>query len=180
MYEVDEHDRVIGLDQVPQSSVGSPLPILLAGENSVSLAYYLEDTPRNGDGPSAKVASADNEGEPVAVVAFEPCLAHMFGPPNDETISGHPLGGRGLGPYGVFQIENSSWLRKLEEMNSVHPYHDRERFLAKWKHFIFSFHDTTFECIAEGFEVDVAQGSLENMIPRMLKSIRLSVISAPM
>jgi len=77
-----------------------------------------------------------------------------------------------LEPYGVFEVQNSSWLRKLEKMNSVHPYHDKERFMENMKHFVFSFHDTTFECIAEGFNVEVASGSVKSMVPRMLESIR--------
>ena len=52
----------------------------------------------------------------------------MFGPPNDEAFSGHPLASRGLHPYGAFKIENSSWIRHLEKMNSVHPNHHPERY----------------------------------------------------
>ena len=62
---------------------------------------------------------------------FEHCYAHMFGPPNDEALRGHPLAGRGLRPYAAFEIRQSSWLRRLERMNSVHPRHDRER-RAQW------------------------------------------------
>jgi hypothetical protein len=45
--------------------------------------------------------------------------AHTFGPSNDEAFSGHPLAARGLTPYGAFKIENSSWVRHLERMNSA-------------------------------------------------------------
>ena len=36
-------------------------------------------------------------------------------------------------------------------MNAVHPHHRREAFL-KYEHFVLSFHDSTFECIARSAE----------------------------
>ena len=83
----------------------------------------------------------------------------MFGPPNDEAFVGHPLASRGLGPYRAYRIERSSWLRRLERMNSVHPYHDPERFWTL-THFVFAFHDSTFECIAQSFSIEVVPGPL--------------------
>ena len=85
------------------------------------------------------------------VVQFESPYAHMFGPPNDEAFSGHPLASRGVAPYRVFEVDNSSWLKSLERMNSVHPHHRSEQF-AGYKHYIFAFHDSTFECIAKSFK----------------------------
>ncbi len=171
MYEVDSKDRVIELTNVPQSSVGAPIPIVLAGESAVLLTYYLEETPNGWDGTTVRIVGPESNGEPAALVKIERCYAHMFGPPNDEAFDGHPLSERGLSPYGVFEVENSSWLRKLERMNAVHPSHDRERFLKNKKHFIFAFHDSTFECIAEGFQIEIHRGSVKSMIPRMLELI---------
>jgi len=93
----------------------------------------------------------------------------MFGPPNDEAFGGHPLAHRGLGPYAVFEVRQSSWIRQLERMNSVHRQHEREWFLSNKKHFIFAFHDSTFECIAESFDVQVRQGSLLSALADMTK-----------
>ncbi len=70
-----------------------------------------------------------------------------MGAPNEEAIAGHPLSDRGLEPFAAFEIKQSSWIRQLEKLNSVHPYHDRERFLESKRHFVFVFHDSTFECL---------------------------------
>ena len=43
MYSVDERDRVIELKDVPQSSVGSPLPLVLSDEFKILLAYMVEE-----------------------------------------------------------------------------------------------------------------------------------------
>jgi hypothetical protein len=172
MYDVDDKDQVVELKEVPQSSVGAPNPIVLAGEHDVLLAYYLQDTPEGWDGRTVRIVGTDAEGESVAVVKFKRCTAHMFGPPNDEAFSGHPLADRGLDPYGVFEVKNSSWIRMLERMNAVHPRHDKQRYMENKKHFVFAFHDTTFECVAEGFTVEIATGSVRSMVSHMLESVR--------
>jgi len=170
MYQVDEKDKVIELKNVPQSSVGAPLPIVLSDEHKTLLAYLLQNTPENRDGSTVRIVDYETDDEPIAIVRFEFCLSFMFGMPNDEAFHGHPLESRGLHPYGVFEIENSSWLRKLERMNSVHEYHKPERF-GKYKHFVFAFHDSTFECVAESFDIATHQGSLESALTEMQKRL---------
>jgi hypothetical protein len=167
MYRVDEQDGVVEVGDVPQSSVGAPLPVVLADEHRVVLAYHLDTAPQDWDGSSVRMVDPVGSDEPIAIVQFERCTAHMFGPPNDEAFSGHPLAARGLTPYGVFEVTDSSWIRTLERMNSVHPGHDAKRFLAGRRHFVFAFHDSTFECICAGFQIHLAQGSLRSVISRM-------------
>src|SRR5918993_96392 len=124
MYSVDERDKVVELEDVPQSSVGAPLPIVLSDEHKILLAYIVEDKPSDWDGSYVRVVDPSTPGEPLALVEFSSYSTLMFGPPNDEAFAGHPLTGRGLHPYGAFRVENSSWVRQLERMNSVHPYHE--------------------------------------------------------
>jgi hypothetical protein len=163
MYVVDKQDVVAELSALPQSSVGAPCPVVLAGEHFLHLAYYVEACPEGWDGSSARVVDESSEGETCALVRFAKVAAHMFGPPNDEAFSGHPLAARGLKPYAAFEIFKSSWVRGLERMNSVHPYHRPERF-AKYRHFIFAFHDSVFECVAEDLAVSVHTGSVSRVI----------------
>jgi hypothetical protein len=111
------------------------MPIVVANDAHLFLIY--------------EVAPA---GEERVALRFEEPRAHYFGSPNDEALSGHPLNARGLRSYGAFEVIASSWLRSLERMNRVHPRHDATRFAAH-RHFIFTFHDNTFECIAKGMSV---------------------------
>ena len=161
MYSVTGEDRPRELRELPRSSIGAPNPMVLAGEHSLRIAYYLENRPEGWNGTTVRMLSADEGNEPCAVIEFTMPYAHMFGPPNDEAFAGHPLADRGLRPYGVFEIEGSSWLRTLERMNAVHPSHNPKHF-SKYKHFIFTFHDTTFECIAEGFSFCLGSGSVRS------------------
>ena len=171
MYEVDRKDIVVELEQVPRSSAGAPIPIVLATEGDVFLAYYL-DTSDDWDGETTRSVGLDSDGERVVVVRFKWTLAHMFGPPNDEAFEGHPLAARGLAPYRIFEVQNSSWIRKLERMNAVHPYHDKTRFMQDKKHFVFAFHDSTFECVSHGFTTEIKTGSVRSVVPFMLDALR--------
>jgi hypothetical protein len=119
---------VIPISDWPQPVAGVPAPKVWADESSVFLRYYTDN----------KV---------VVVVHFPSCHQFKFGAPNDEALGGHPLYVKGLGFYGVFRVENSSWIEQLERQNSVHPSHGRKWFLEGKQHYIFTFHDSTLECV---------------------------------
>jgi len=50
MYTVDEKDRVIALEDFPQSSVGAPIPVIVSDEFTTLIAFYLQDTLEDWDG----------------------------------------------------------------------------------------------------------------------------------
>src|SRR5688500_9729003 len=160
MYVITRNDRVRELAELPQSSIGAPCPMILVGEHSLRIAYYVEEKEEGWDGTTVRLMSPDQGTEPCAVADCVSPYAHLCGAPNDEAFAGHPLAERGLQPYGAYEVEGSSWLATLERMNSVHPYYRPERF-KKYRHFILSFHDTTFECIAESFTLSTCRGSVE-------------------
>ncbi len=169
-YTVDNRDSVQSLAGFPQSSVGAPTPVIIASEQALFIAFYLEQRDPNWDGTTCKVVTPDTNDEPVAVVRFSGALAHFFGPPNDEAFSGHPLAARGLEAYGAFEILSSSWIRALEHMNSVHPRHRPDSF-SNCRHFILTFHDTIFECVADSFTIEQPSGSLRSIVSSLAESL---------
>lgn len=60
---------------------------------------------------------------------------------------GHPLFGKGLAYYSVHEVRNSSLIEMLERRNSVHPRHDRSRYLRDLRHYVFTFQDSMLECV---------------------------------
>lgn len=170
MYEVDERDEVHELSDVPKPDIGAPLPHILADEENLLLAYGVSEHDPDWDGTTVNVVSRETD-QAIILVRFQSCGAHFFGPPNDEAFHGHPLASRGLAPYSVYEIRHSSWIRRLERMNAVHPCHDPDLFLSSLRHYIFAFHDSTFECIAEGFTCELLRGSLSSVLHRMLTSL---------
>ncbi len=165
MYRVRD-DRVRELTTVPQSDTGAPLPAVVADESNLSLIYVISEPDPDWDGTYVNVLGADTEGLPLAVLNFERVYNHRFGPPNDEAIAGHPLYERGLQAYGAYTVEASSWIRECEEMNAVHERH-QPGFLADYQHFILTFHDSVFECIAHSVRSTRQRGTLRATLSKV-------------
>lgn len=115
------------LDSWPQPST-SPEPVVFATDTQLCLRYYTT-------------------GEEIAVVHFPLVKKIQFGSPNDEALGGHPLIGLGLKHYQIHRIDNSPWLAELEQRNAIHPRHDKQRFMKDAIHYVFTFQDSTLECI---------------------------------
>jgi hypothetical protein len=123
-------NRVELLEDWPQPGTGNAGPLLQAGHGPLLVAY---DTPN----------------EEVAVVQFPVCQQFIYGHPNDETLSGHPLYSSGLKHYSVYRVSESSRIKALERANSVHPRHDASRYRSGMEHYVFTFQDGTLECLVE-------------------------------
>lgn len=171
MYEVDEQDRVVELGDLPRSCTGAPLPAVIADENHLYVVYIVEELDSSWDGRSVRVVTSESDGEVVAVVQFSRPSAHFFGPPNDEAFEGHPLAGRGLRPYSAFEIENSSWVRNMEQRNRVHPQHSPSSYHDR-RHFVLAFHDSTFECVARGYKSQIFRGSAAGTLQTVLGALK--------
>ena len=152
MYAVDGLDEVVERRDLPLPDPGAPEPLVVASERRVVLEYRVRGVWPGQMGAGGRMILPEDvpDGyDPVAFVEFDRTRAHFLGSPNDEAIAGLPLAARGLRPYGIYEIRNSSWIRSLEKMNRVHPMHSPAGF-SRLQHFIFTFHDSTFECVAEG------------------------------
>jgi hypothetical protein len=169
VYQPDDRDRVRRLTEVPQSDVGAPLPVVVADEHTVLLAYHARPKPTLEEMAEIEMPQIVDSGTggSIAVISFRRSYASFFGPPNDEAFAGHPLAARGLEPYGAFEIERSSWIRQAERRNRVHPYHRAEAFDAL-RHFAFTFHDTVFEALAVDWSVQMMDGSTSTALRAMI------------
>jgi hypothetical protein len=96
------------------------------------------------------------DGDPkTGVITWRGCLAVKFGIPNDETQHGHPLWRERTEPppyYGAVEVIGSPWIAELEAIEQVHV-SSRPGLSGSHRHFVLLFHDSTFECVATGFEV---------------------------
>lgn len=145
--------------------------MLVASEHALHVAFYGEPAEPDWNDTTTRIVDSNSIEEQVILVTFEHSSAHLFGPPNDEAFSGHRLVAKGLEPYGAFEVLHSEWIQQLETMNAVHPRHDKARFLEGKRHLILTFHDSTFECIARGYRVEFAKGSLKQAIQTIVGSI---------
>jgi len=71
----------------------------------------------------------------------------------------------------VFRIEDSSWIRKLERMNSVHSQHRPEQY-RKVQPLVFAFPDSTFGCVCRSFTLTQSRGSIVGTLPEMVRILK--------
>ena len=107
-----------------------PEPALLHSERKCFLVYW-------------------DRGSNRRALEFFRCSISKFGYPNDEALGGHRLFGKGLSFYSCFEVIESEWIVELRKGNEVN-FPNFSSFADK-RHFIITFHDSTFECIASGF-----------------------------
>jgi hypothetical protein len=127
---------------VPDPDVDNPLPIVLAKDGTVVLSYM------------AYVARRDAH----VIVSFHVAYEHRFGPPDRRGLAAHPLAGRGLKADGVFEVKDSSWASGSSG--------------GKGKHYIFTFRDAVFECLADGYgaeTIDEDDDAVRQMARRLYK-----------
>jgi hypothetical protein len=131
-----ERDKVVPYDIGFQPEAGVSGPVLLQTDYDAFLTFNAVKMMPDG--------SRGTTG--TGVIEIERCSATKFGYPNDEALGGHPLFSCGLGFYGVFEVLGSSWIEQMTAQNRVCFPKTED---STNRHFIFTFHDSTFECIAD-------------------------------
>jgi len=128
------------LQDVLQSDVGAPMPEVFADEGTCVVTYYL-----------SAVGSPDRR----AAVRFKRCVHFVFGGLNDEALDRHPLYANGLESYSAYEVIDSRWAFATKVFDDFR--YDYERPPAEvpdvMRHFILTFHDSMFECIADSYTV---------------------------
>ncbi|MEO1246213.1 MAG: hypothetical protein AAFX56_11085 [Pseudomonadota bacterium] len=148
--------RELELPFIPDT--GAPNPVLLQTDDSAALLFGARQLMKDG-GPSQVVGNA--------VVEFGQCHATRFGYPNDEAMAGIPRFD-GLS-YGACEVSNSSWIEEIRQLNKK-SFPDAP-YLVNAKHFVFVFHDSTFECVADGLNVDFNHELWEQLWPRVYQKL---------
>lgn len=79
--------------------------------------------------------------ELTVMATFPICRSHRFGEPGAGSLGTHPLAKRGLQPHGAFEVRDSAWAGSFPG--------------GPWKHFVFTFRDSLFECVANDVGVEL-------------------------
>jgi hypothetical protein len=157
-------EYAVPLDFPVRWSTGAPLPQLLVNDHRALLMFLVHAPDPRWDGSYVTVKDpASEQREPLALVEFSRCVSAKLGSPNDEVFAGHPLAGKGLEGYSAQLVRNSRWLAELQQINSVHRGYRPDAW-RPCNHYVFWFHDTTFECIAEGFEVELHDRAMPELL----------------
>lgn len=137
--------QLVRRGDIPQPSVGAPVPFSVSPENQLSLFYYKEVETRAPD--------------KVVVLRFKEVIVSKLGHPSETLQYSHPLAKLGLENHYASEVLNSEWLVSENARAGVD------------KHFIILFHDSTFEVIASSFEVfEINPADLPEMVFQELEA----------
>lgn len=149
-------DQVVPLDIGCQPDVAVSGGVLVQTEYSTFLTFN---------------AMSDSDEAPrdigTALVEFQRCEITKFGYPNDEARPGDPRLREHV--YGVYEVINSSWIRELTQTNRYMFPNTPDA--TESRHFVFLFHDTTFECVARGLKVEIVPGPYSAVFDRIRKRV---------
>lgn len=162
-----DEEHAVPIDFPVKWCMGAPMPHLLINDHRALLSFYVHVPDPNWDGSYITMKDpSDGSVESLALVEFDFYYSARLGAPNDEVFEGHPLAGKGLEAYTAQIVKNSRWIHELEAINSVHSMYNPD----SWRdlhHYIFWFHDSTFECVAKAYTVKTFQESMADMLTRM-------------
>ena len=133
-----ERDIPVLLDTVPMPAPASTEPFVVANEGRAILVYRIAPSHQRRYGPFV-----ENE-QPFCLVRFDGAVFQSLGPPNDDELSQHVLHEKGLQPYGAYEVRKSTLV--VEWWPNVTP-------VIALRHFIFTFEDSSFECVANNCEL---------------------------
>jgi hypothetical protein len=151
-------DEVRELDLGFLPNAGAPMPTLLSRENGATVIAFFGQ-PTNGTSDQVPV-----------VIEVTRCLVATFGYPSDEALPGHPLYAAGLRHYAVFEVIDSSWKERIIKQNR-HSFSNTPPQYATLRHFVVTFHDSTFECLAQDINARATTGTTESILRPYLSGV---------
>jgi hypothetical protein len=141
-----QEDQVVLLDSVPHPASDAAEPFIVASGRRVILAYPIAEADFERFGPF------DPDDDPFCTVLFPDAVFHRLGPPGDVDLEIHPLAAQGLSGYSVHEVVASSLAAEIAAVGSAEP---------ALRHFVITFQESTFECVASDYTVVGVYGAGE-------------------
>jgi hypothetical protein len=141
-----QEDQVLLLDSVPHPAADAAEPFIVAADRRVILAYPIAEADFERFGPF------DPDDDPFCTVLFPDAVFHRLGPPGDVDLEIHPLAMQGLLGLSAHEVVNSSLTAEIAAVASIGP---------ALRHFVITFQDSTFECVASDYTVVGVYGAGE-------------------
>ena len=145
---------------------GSPSPTILSNDSELFIAFYV-DRQNLSTIPQERNTIYDTG---VFALKFKVYLKYTFGLPGEETIQGHPYSKLGMKSYSFYELKNSDLIKSLQDIEKVHPQYNPTKW-EMYRHYILTFHDNMFECIAQDFEIREENTSIYNQAAVMLNEL---------
>lgn len=148
--------ELIEIKELPNMDTGAPSPVIISSDIKLYLTFYKEMD------YEMELHQRDNILDVgVVFIEFHGFIKYTFGMPGNETIQGHPYSKLGMKAYSFYELKESDLIIKLQDIDKIHPYYSTEKW-NKYKHYILTFHDNMFECIAESYTIKSRETTLQN------------------
>lgn len=147
---------------------GASSPRIICSDDILFILFYTkEEITEDHIEPKGRNTFQQSQ---ISIIRFDHYFSHKYGLPNDETFHHHTLYSKGLKFYRGQYARDSHWLKETIKTMSSHPYFDKSS-IEGLKHYIFSFKEGTFECLATGYEIAIKEGILFDLSLDSLKEI---------
>lgn len=141
-----QEDQVVLLDSIPHPAADAAEPFIVASGRRLILAYPIAEADFERFGPF------DPDDDPFCTVLFPDAVFHRLGPPGDIDLEIHPLAAQGLFGYSAHEVVTSSLAAEIAAVDLAGP---------ALRHFVITFQDSTFECVASDYTVVGVYGAGE-------------------
>uniref|UniRef100_E1TDN0 Uncharacterized protein n=1 Tax=Burkholderia sp. (strain CCGE1003) TaxID=640512 RepID=E1TDN0_BURSG len=141
-----QEDQILLLEPVPHPAADAAEPFIVASDRRVIVAYPIAESDFERFGPF------DPDDDPFCAVLFPDAVFHRLGPPGERDLQIHPLASNGLTAYCAHEVIHSSLVDELSTVSLPG--------LGK-RHFVITFMESTFECVASDYTVVGVYGAAE-------------------
>lgn len=158
--------KLVEIKDLFEMDSGSPSPTILSNDNELFIAFYADQKRALSD-PTERNIIYDTG---IFALKFKRYLKYLFGLPGNETLNGHPYQKLGIKSFSFYELRDSDLIKELQNIDKVHPYYDSGKWKT-YKHYIITFHDNMFECVAQSFEIRKENASIYNQVSNMLREL---------
>jgi|GEM_PF-808711 len=141
-----QEDLVVLLDSIPHPAADAAEPFIVASDRRVILTYPIAESDFERFGPF------DPDDDPFCAVLFSDTAFHRLGPPGDTDLAIHPLSAQGLSGYSAHEVVNSSLCAEIAAVPAGSSASIEAAVPAR-RHFVITFLESTFECVASDYTV---------------------------
>ena len=160
--------ELVEIKDLFEMDFGSPSPTILSNDNELFIAFYADKK----NSSSIPLERDIIYGTGIFALKFKGYLKYAFGLPGEETIYGHPYSKLGMKSYSFYELKDSDLIKSMQGIEKVHPHYNPKKW-ELYRHYILTFHDNMFECIAQDFEIREENVSIYNQVAVMLNELSI-------
>lgn len=147
--------ELIEIKDVFQMDCGAPSPLIMSSDRDLILLFLPDLYEEDGHPQEFDVRDLTL----TIALKFKYCMKYSFGTPSNELLYYHPYRKMGIESCAFYEVKDSPMIEELRNLAKNHQYYSDNSW-KEYKHFVITFHDDMFECIAKSYAVRMTNISL--------------------